>query len=325
METLRKYGLYEWIDMFLRHLKLERGYSNNTVVSYGTDLKIFAEFLESRNVSSWNELSREHIEAFIQKISSGLSKRTQSRRLSVLRSFFRFLQREGVISRNPAKAVRFPKPDRTLPRVLSVEELKRLFGICSEVLPISDVEAETTEFSSEFSRMLALRDVAILECLYGTGVRASELTRLKLENIHLDAGYIKVQGKGSKERVVPIGEYAVDALKKYLVQVRPKLILNVQGKRGPDSCVFLNNRGEPLSRQGLWKIIKGLAKKAGIKKRITPHTLRHTFATHMLEHGADLKSLQMLLGHASISSTQVYTHLALAHLKEIHETYHPRP
>ena len=321
METVLKYGLYEWIDIFLRHLQLERGYSNNTVVSYGTDLKIFSEFLESCNIPSWDKVSRKHVEAFLQKMSSGLSKSTQSRRLSVLRSFFKFLKREGVITRNPAKGVRFPKPDRALPKVLSIEELKRLFGVCGEILSGGDTDVE----SPETSNILALRDVAILECLYGTGIRASELTGLKLENLRLDAGYITVRGKGSKERIVPIGEYAIDALKKYLDQVRPKLLLKAGRKQAADSYVFLNNRGEPLSRQGLWKIIKGLVRKAGIKKRITPHTLRHTFATHMLEHGADLKSLQMLLGHASISSTQIYTHLVLAHLKEIHETYHPRP
>lgn len=321
METVLKYGLYEWIDIFLRHLQLERGYSSNTVVSYGTDLRIFSEFIENRNISSWHQVSREHVEAFLQKMSSGLSKSTQSRRLSVLRSFFKFLKREGVVSRNPAKNVRFPKPDRALPKVLSIEELKRLFGVCGEILSGGDVDVE----SPETSNILALRDVAILECLYGTGIRASELTGLKLENLRLDAGYITVRGKGSKERIAPIGEYAIDALKKYLDQVRPKLLLKAGRKQVADSYVFLNNRGEPLSRQGLWKIIKGLVRKAGIKKRISPHTLRHTFATHMLEHGADLKSLQMLLGHASISSTQIYTHLVLAHLKEIHETYHPRP
>jgi integrase/recombinase XerD len=337
METVLKYGLYEWIDIFLRHLQLERGYSNNTVVSYGTDLKIFSEFLESCNIPSWDKVSRKHVEAFLQKMSSGLSKSTQSRRLSVLRSFFKFLKREGVITRNPAKGVRFPKPDRALPKVLSIEELKRLFGVCGEILSglsFRGVPSEAREprgIPNEIPRfarddnILALRDVAILECLYGTGIRASELTGLRLENLRLDAGYITVRGKGSKERIVPIGEYAIDALKKYLDQVRPKLLLKAGRKQAADSYVFLNNRGEPLSRQGLWKIIKGLVRKAGIKKRITPHTLRHTFATHMLEHGADLKSLQMLLGHASISSTQIYTHLVLAHLKEIHETYHPRP
>ncbi|MGC8719523.1 MAG: site-specific tyrosine recombinase XerD [Thermodesulforhabdaceae bacterium] len=313
------YGLYQWIDTFLRHLQLERGYSRNTVVSYGTDLKIFAEFLESRHVVSWDRVSQEDVETFLHSLSDHFSKRTQARRLSVLRSFFKFLQREKVLTRSPAKMVRFPKLDRSLPKALSVEELRRLFSAYHD-------EPSDTENIEEprLIKALHIRDMAILECLYGTGVRASELTGLKLTDVHLDSGYILVRGKGSKERIVPLGEYAIDALKTYIEQARPYLLKRApQGEMVP--FVFLNHRGDTLSRQGLWKIIKELARKAGIRKNITPHTLRHTFATHMLQRGADLRSLQLLLGHASISSTQIYTHLTLEHLKEIHETYHPRP
>lgn len=313
------YGLYQWIDIFLRHLQLERGYSRNTVVSYGTDLKIFAEFLESRHVISWDRVSQEDVETFLHSLSGHFSKRTQARRLSVLRSFFKFLQREKVLTRSPAKMVRFPKLDRSLPKALSVEELRRLFSAYHD-------EPSDTENIEEtrLIKALHIRDMAILECLYGTGVRASELTGLKLTDVHLDSGYILVRGKGSKERIVPLGEYAIDALKTYIEQARPYLLKRApQGEMVP--FVFLNHRGDTLSRQGLWKIIKELARKAGIRKSITPHTLRHTFATHMLQRGADLRSLQLLLGHASISSTQIYTHLTLEHLKEIHETYHPRP
>ncbi|MCX7823497.1 MAG: site-specific tyrosine recombinase XerD [Syntrophobacterales bacterium] len=309
-------GFYEWIDMFLRHLHLERGYSYNTITSYGTDLRIVAEFLEGRGISSWKEVSRGDLEMFLQELSTGFSKRTQARRLSVLRSFFKFLSREKVISYNPAKIVKFPKLDKTLPKVLSIEELRRLFNVYSKTSNNADEES---------AKLLTLRDMAILECLYGTGIRASELTGLRIEGLHLETGYVLIRGKGSKERIVPLGEYAIEALKRYLEESRPKLLRKNRNERSESAFVFLNNRGETLSRQGLWKIIRELAKKAGIKKRITPHTLRHTFATHMLERGADLRSIQILLGHSSISSTQVYTHLVLAYLKDIHETYHPRP
>lgn len=318
MKVYREYGLYEWIDIFLKHLQLERGYSYHTVTSYGTDLKIFAEFLEGRNISSWKDVTRREIEVFVQGLSSTVSKRTQSRRLSVIRSFFKFLQRERLVSSNPAKNLKFPKLDKVLPRVLSVEELKLLFGIQNKSL-------ENDGGEDAKARTLSVRDMAILECLYGTGIRASELTGLKMGDLHLESGYILVRGKGSKERIVPLGEYAIDALKRYLEEARPQLTKRSRSQDSANSYVFLNNHGEALSRQGLWKIIKELAKKAGIRKRITPHTLRHTFATHMIERGADIRSLQMLLGHSSISSTQIYTHLVLSYLKDIHETYHPRP
>lgn len=319
MNVSEGFGFYEWIDTFLRHLQLERGYSYNTVVSYGTDLKIFAEFLEARQVTSWRDVSREDVEVFLQSLSSDFSKRTQARRLSVLRSFFKFLQRERVLSHSPAKMVKFPKLDRSLPKALSVDELRRLF-VAQEESPSDEATVE----EKRLMKALHIRDMAILECLYGTGVRASELTGLRLADVHLDSGYILVRGKGSKERIVPLGEYAVEALRTYIEEARPQLLRRMPPDES-SSFVFLNHRGENLSRQGLWKIIKELARRAGIRKNITPHTLRHTFATHMLQRGADLRSLQMLLGHSSISSTQIYTHLTLEHLKEIHETYHPRP
>lgn len=321
MKSPDEYTLYEWIDVFLKHLQLERGYSLHTVTSYGTDLKIFAEFLENRGIMSWKDVSRKDLEAFLQKLSANFSRRTQSRRLSGLRSFFKFLQREKIIGLNPAKTLKFPKIDKTLPRVISVEELKRLFSLQGNLQP---GDHNNTEEQAK-ARILSIRDTAILECLYGTGIRASELTGLRMGDLHIESGYILVRGKGSRERIVPLGEYAIEALKKYLEESRPKLVSKAQNKEAHILHVFLNNRGEPLSRQGLWKIIKELARKAGIRKHITPHTLRHTFATHMLERGADIRTIQVLLGHSSISSTQVYTHLVLGYLKDIHETYHPRP
>ncbi len=299
---MMNYSLNEWIDMFLKHLQVERGTSKNTISSYGTDLKIFAEMVEFLGCKSWRDVERTHIEKFLQETSTRFSKKTQARRLSAIRSFFKFLQRERAIEKNSAKSVRFPKPDKTLPKALSIEELKKLFN---------------SVYSNNEEDPLTFRDIAILECLYGTGVRATELVELEMENLKLESGYITVKGKGSKERMIPLGEYAQDALRNYLQRGRPLM-------KAKTNKVFLNKDGNKLTRQGLWKILKEIALRAGVNKNITPHVLRHTFATHMLEGGADLKSLQMLLGHSSISSTQIYTHLALRHLKEIHEKYHPR-
>ncbi len=326
------YSLYEWIDIFLRHLQVERAMSHHTIASYGTDITQFAKFLEDRGIRRWSDVSREEGVAFFAQTRHTTAKRTQSRRLSSLRSFFSFLEREGAIARNHLKTLSFPKPDRTLPRALSVEDLQKLFSVvASPVTPSgAEISAKNSPPDNGLALALALRDTAILECLYGTGMRASEITALEMSNLRLEAGYVIVRGKGAKERIVPIGEYATDALSRYLHEGRPTLIS--RGLRSPlrghqrdlQHRIFLNHHGAPLSRQGLWKIITDHAKRAGIAIHVTPRKLRHTFATHMLQGGADLKSLQMLLGHASISTTQIYTHIALRHLKEIHEIYHPR-
>jgi integrase/recombinase XerD len=216
--------------------------------------------------------------------------------------FYRFLVSEGRIALNPARLMAIPKLYRHLPDVLSRDE------------------AETLLLQPDTTTMAGKRDRAILELLYATGLRVTELIGLRMTNINLEAGYIRTMGKGAKERIIPMGTKAIDSLKEYLTNSRASLL-----KRGEFPHLFLNSRGRPITRQGLWKIIRNYALKAGIARTVTPHTLRHSFATHLLEGGADLRSVQIMLGHADISTTQIYTHVARERLKEIHEKYHPRP
>jgi integrase/recombinase XerD len=290
------------VDIFLNHLAVERGMSANTISAYSGDLRDLQLYLKKSQISGWCEVSREHISGYIQQLGSGFCARSQARRLAAFRSFFKFLERRGNIDANPAALVRFPKLAPQLPKVLSFGEIESLLGM-PDVL-----------------KALGQRDKAMFELLYACGLRVSELAQLQLRQVFLDPGYLTVRGKGDKERLVPMGEIAREALKMYLYDGRLKLL-----KRGPAAEVFINSRGENISRQGIWKIIKANAKKAGIAKNITPHMLRHSFATHLLENGADLRSLQVMLGHSDISTTQIYTHVARERLKAIHGKYHPRP
>lgn len=290
------------IDRFLSHLAVERGLSANTVAAYSRDLQEIKGFLRGEGVSNWDELRREHVSAYLKKVGRTLSERSRARRLAALRSFCKHLLVLGVLRENPAARVTFPKSRLSLPKVLSWGEVEALLK-----QPVN-------------SRLLGQRDRAMLELLYATGLRVSELTDLQLRQLHLETGYLVVLGKGGKERLVPLGEWAAAALKVYLEEARPLLL-----KGRPAQEIFVNHHGRNLSRQGVWKIIKQHALQAGIRQNITPHMLRHSFATHLLEHGADLRSLQAMLGHADISTTQIYTHVARTRLKEIHQKYHPRP
>ena len=290
---------YFLIDRFLDYIKVEKGLSSNTIQSYNNDLLRFARFLERKGLSV-QCITADELTDYIQELKGKLSKRSLARNLSSLRSFYRFLILNSHISHNPTRLIDFPKLPRRLPEVLSFEEVERL---------LSAPDPKTPE---------GKRDKAMLELLYATGIRVSELITIKIHDLDLERGIVRVLGKGSKERLIPMGQIAIDSIKEYLL-IRKGLL---KDKDFPH--LFLNVRGRPLTRQGFWKIIKAYGIKAGIKKRITPHILRHSFATHMLQAGCDLRTLQALLGHASLSTTEVYTHLDIAHLKEAHSRFHPR-
>jgi len=291
------------VDLFLDYLAVERGLSTNTIIAYSSDLRELAQFLKKLAIMDWGDVSKNHIQEYLASVGESLTHRSRARRLAAMRSFFKYLERRRSIGRNPTAGIRFPKFHAALPHVLSASEVENL---------LAAADAKT---------ILGQRDKAMLELLYAAGLRVSELVNLQLQQVHLEPGYLVVRGKGDKERLVPMGEWAADALKIYLEDARTKLV-----RKGRSvSEVFLNGRGNKLSRQGMWKIIKRYAERSGIRQDLSPHTLRHSFATHLLENGADLRSLQAMLGHADISTTQIYTHVARARLKEIHRKFHPRP
>ena len=291
------------LDQFISHLRIERGLAENTVSSYSSDLIKYFKYLSRKKMPPISA-GREDIAEYIGLIkkNNDYSARTIARNLSAIKMFYRFLISEGRIKDNPARLLEPVKLPSRLPGTLSHDEVDRLLAIPDN----------TTH--------LGQRDSAMLELLYATGLRVSELVGLHLVNVSLDPGYVRTVGKGSKERLVPMGDKARDAIKIYLAYGRPELI---KGKNAP--YLFLNSRGTSISRQGFWKIIKKYGIIAGITKKITPHSLRHSFATHLLEGGADLRSVQIMLGHSDISTTQIYTHVSRERLKQIHEKYHPRP
>lgn len=288
------------LDKFLTHLSVERGFGHNTIVSYGSDLRDMAAFLEREGVSSWSSVSRDHIARYFESLAD-LSPRTKARRLASARSLFKYLEREGKLHKNPVTRIQIPKFSAGLPKFLTSSEVEALLA------------------KPDAAQPLGKRDRAMLELLYATGLRVSELVELRIDQVHLEAGYLVTRGKGDKERLVPLGDWALEALNIYLEDVRSKLLRTHSARE-----VFLNRYGQKLSRQGVWKLIKRYAAEAGIRKDITPHMLRHSFATHLLENGADLRVLQTLLGHVDISTTQIYTHVAGTRLKEIHRKHHPR-
>jgi len=292
------------LDQFIHQLRVERGLSTNTIVAYSHDLIRFFDFLKRKGVSPVH-ISQDDLTSFIVEQNKALSPRSMARCLVSIRMFYRFLVSEGNIESNPARLLGIPKMYQHLPDVLSRDEMVSLL------------------MQPDITTALGKRDKAIVEMLYAAGLRVSELIGLTMHNINLEVGAIRTMGKGSKERVIPMGSKAMDSLKKYLQESRPLLLKKRYSQGG--SYLFLNSRGSPITRQGLWKIIKKYALMAGITKSVTPHTVRHSFATHLLEGGADLRSVQIMLGHADISTTQIYTHVARERLKEIHEKYHPRP
>ncbi|GAA3898685.1 site-specific tyrosine recombinase XerD [Anoxybacillus suryakundensis] len=290
---------------FIHYLIVERNLAHNTIVSYERDLKKYVQYLQQvEQQSSWNNITRFHIMQFLKFLKEkGSSPKTIARHLASVRSFHQFLLREKAVDQDPTVHIETPQLPRTLPNVLSMAEVEALL----------EAPKQNTPFS--------IRDKAMLELLYATGIRVSELIQLDVSDVHLTMGFIRCYGKGRKERIVPIGKMATEALKQYMEKGRPKLLSK---KRGTTDALFLNHHGERLTRQGCWKILKRLAREANIQKPLTPHTLRHSFATHLLENGADLRAVQEMLGHADISTTQIYTHVTKTRLKDVYKQFHPR-
>ncbi|GAW91683.1 site-specific tyrosine recombinase XerD [Calderihabitans maritimus] len=290
------------VEEFLHYLAVERGLSENTLASYHNDLQQYVYYLEEAGVRSYQETTRGLLLNYLYHLQkNGMSTATVSRRLAALRSFYRFLLEEGFIGEDPTAELETPKRPRKLPQVLSPGEVSLLLR------------------QPDCSQPVGLRDKAMLELLYATGLRVSELVFLDINQVNLDLGFVRCMGKGSKERIVPVGEAAVYYVGEYLRRGRRELVNNPEEK-----SLFVNCHGRRLTRQGFWKILKKYARQAGIKKEITPHTLRHSFATHLLENGADLRSVQEMLGHADITTTQIYTQLTKGKLREVYDKTHPR-
>ncbi|HHY34132.1 MAG TPA: site-specific tyrosine recombinase XerD [Firmicutes bacterium] len=290
------------IDQFIGYLGNERGLALNTLESYSRDLKQYQEFLEKGGSETLVSASQSTIVAYLMYLrKQGKATATIARRLAALKAFYHFLIKENVVDRDPTDALASPKLERKLPKVLTVEEVDLLLAQPDTKSPHG------------------LRDKAMLELLYATGIRVSELTSLNIGDVDLQEAVVRCRGKGSKERLVPMGTMAINALSAYLSQGRPKIIQDPKEK-----ALFVNHHGSRLTRQGFWKIVKKYAAQAGIRKEITPHTLRHSFATHLLENGADLRAVQEMLGHADISTTQIYTHITKSRLKDVYSRTHPR-
>ena len=295
--------LQEDVEDYLRYSQIERGLSDNTIFAYRQDLMDFLAFLKKEGLNSWPTKAVD-IDAFLAE-QRDLNKATSSisRMISSLRKFYQWLVRQNIQKINPMLEIDSPKKEHRLPVALSVDEVTKLLD------------------QSDVTKKLGIRDRALLETLYATGIRVSELINLKFSDLHEELKLLKVLGKGSKERLIPISDVAISWIKSYQEKVRDPLLLK-SGKY--TDTIFLNNRGGALTRQAVWQIIKRYCQMAGIKKNVTPHTLRHTFATHLLENGADLRVVQEILGHSDISTTQIYTNLSQQHILQVYAKTHPR-
>ncbi len=295
----------EWHDAlrgFMDYVHLEQGLAENTVSAYARDLDRYAAVLDARGVRTPVDVSQADVSALLQLLADlGLEASSVARNLTAVRMFHRFLQTEGVIEIDPTEHMKSPKLGRKLPAVLNIYEVERL---------MIEPDVETP---------LGLRDRALLEMLYGAGLRVSELTGLERSHLLFDLEVVRVIGKGSRERIVPIGTEAVEWVNRYLTGARVDLSRPASG-----DTIFLNFRGGSMSRMGVWKILRRYVQDAGIRKTVSPHTMRHSFATHLLEGGADLRAVQEMLGHVDISTTQIYTHVDREYLKEVHRSFHPR-
>jgi integrase/recombinase XerD len=286
---------HEWIDRFLQYLRIEKGVAENTIAAYRHDLEMYETHLNSTGLL---QVQPADVSKFLKFLyTRKLKPRSASRAFAAVRGLHKFLILEKATKENPTASVEQPRWWKPLPNVLVLEEVDRL---------LSAPDTKTPK---------GLRDRAMLEVLYATGLRVSELIGLRLDGINTEVGFVRCMGKGSKERIVPLGASAAGAVVAYLQSRRV---------RKPTNYIFLNNRGDKLSRMGFWKILKGYGAQAGIRKKLTPHVLRHSFATHLLERGADLRAVQTMLGHSNISTTEIYTHVMRERLKEIYKTYHPR-
>lgn len=290
------------VDEYLNYLKIEKGLSPNTLEAYGRDLKKFTDFILSKSIQNLGVIEESDILAFLVKLhGEKIGSRSVTRNLVAIRGLFHYLKIEKIIDGDPTARIEFPARWLKLPHVLSVEQVDLL---------LSQPDKRT---------VLGLRDFAILQLFYASGLRISELAALSMDQINLQQGFARPIGKGSKERIVPVGQSAIEAISLYIDESRPKFA----GRHNSDK-LFLSNRGTGISRSRLWEIIKAYAKSAGIKINVTPHMLRHSFATHMIERGADLRMVQEMLGHSDISTTQIYTHVSRAHIANIYNKFHPR-
>jgi len=293
----------KYIEDFINFLIVERNLATNTIEAYASDLNKYVEFLISRGMNNFNDVQSADVLAYLTKLhNKKLSSLTIARNLSALRMFHRFLMSENISDSTPTDTISSPKLAMKLPIVLDQFEIEKL---------IEQPDTTTT---------LGTRDRALLEFVYATGVRVSELISIKLSDLFFDDQLVRIFGKGSRVRIVPIGERAIELVEEYCVNSRPLLVKAYDN----NSTLFLNNRGKPLTRMGFWKILRRYVLEAGIVKPVSPHTIRHSFATHLIEGGADLRAVQEMLGHVNISSTQIYTHLDREYLKEVHRTFHPR-
>lgn len=295
-------SLDQLADQFINYLVVEKGLARNTIAAYSRDLILYIEFLQSNGVS---DIASADITLILKHLielrDAGLGPRSRARHLVTLRGFYRFLVQQKILDVNPAQMVDLPKAGLKLPDVLKVDKVLQLLE------------------APDPSKPLGARDAAMLELLYAAGLRVSELIKVGMTDINLEACFVRVLGKGSKERVVPIGQVAKRKVDVYLASGRPVLL-----KGRPSPYLFVTRLARPMTRQGFWKLLRQYALKAGVSHKITPHTLRHSFATHLLERGADLRSVQVMLGHVDISTTQIYTHVAQERLKAVHTQYHPR-
>ncbi len=289
---------------FIHFVMVEKGLAKNTIAAYERDLKSYTQYLKNvEKIESLNEAQRVYIVHFLGFLKEqGKSSKTLARHVASIRAFHQFLIREKATDHDPSVHIETPKLERSLPKVLNQQEVETLL----------DAPKQNDHFG--------LRDKAMLEILYATGMRVSELIGLNMGDAHLTMGFVRCIGKGNKERIIPIGQTATKALQNYLESGRLKFI----SKKHRENALFLNHHGQRLTRQGFWKILKKLAKEAGIEKELTPHTLRHSFATHLLENGADLRAVQEMLGHVDISTTQIYTHVTKTRLKDVYSKFHPR-
>jgi integrase/recombinase XerD len=290
------------VQAYLDFLVVEKGLSANSISAYAADISRFLEFLESREMTSLDHVDITVILAWLVQLSrEGLAPKSRARHLITLRGLYRFLVNEKYVPANPVKEVSIPKTGRSLPEIITVPEVAALLDNIDTTHPRE------------------LRNAAMLEVMYGAGLRVSELIHLKIQDVNLEVNLVRVTGKGDKERMVPLGTKAADITRQWKDRGRPRMLRNITSP-----YLFVARAGKPMTRQGFWKIIKKYAVSAGISRRISPHTLRHSFATHLLEGGADLRSVQVMLGHTDISTTQIYTHISRDYLMRMHERYHPR-
>jgi len=302
LNLLKGGGMDQILDQYLHYLVVEKGLSKNTIEGYQLALNRFLGHLRKKGIQEIGDVKKFDIRAFLLVLrKKGLSAKTLARDLSAIRTFFQFLIQEEILEVNPVEEIESPKMTKTLPEILTLREVEQLLE------------------QPDLRTPLGIRDRAMLEVLYATGMRVSELIRLPVNQVNLESGYVVIYGKGSKERMVPLGSEAMKWVHLYLQTVRERL---AKGKES--HFLFITRSGRGMSRQRFWKNLKARGLKAGLRKRVTPHLLRHSFASHLLERGADLRSVQMMLGHVDISTTQIYTHVTGERLKKIHQRYHPR-